>query len=264
MDTLVLDIGYEIHNLLDFFSQVNLRLVSKHFAKNYHITNLHDFEFNSPQSNLLKPNLTTKSFGYTHIPPNEILRNYPHTIKLKIANVAIKDISNMPKLQMLIAFRSNITNDVIKKLPNLVVLNVTDCEHVTDINCLAKLRILYASYTYGIDDNGLKNLVNLHKLEVNGNMRVTNINHMSKLQILDARSAWRLPCGIKNDGIQKLTELIILDISYNENITDVNHMKKLKLLKLGGDCNIGPARIAELDKSVKISGFMNNKIKRRT
>src|SRR5271163_674404 len=146
MDTIILDVGFLIHNLLNFPSQVNLRLTSKHFATNYHTTNLYDL----PDRN----KLTTA-----------ILKNYPHAIKLCISyNQNIHSINHMTKLRLLSARGPTIANDELVGLRELRALFVSGNYRVHDVNHLTGLQLLGASGQSGIGDNGLRKLVNLIEL----------------------------------------------------------------------------------------------------
>ncbi len=77
MDSLISDINKLIFDLLDFFDQINLRLVSNKFSI-YPITNLCD-------------GIHTRKLT------NEILQLYPSVIKLNIGqNRKITHINNLP------------------------------------------------------------------------------------------------------------------------------------------------------------------------
>src|SRR5271163_1032418 len=112
MEMLVLDIGLMIYDLLDFMSQVNLRLVSKHFAANYFITNLFD---NVPNRYALT---------------DDILKNYCHVLKLNVGyNPNVNNVNHMVKLQKLYAYwNCGIDNDGLNKLNGIVMLNVGNNE----------------------------------------------------------------------------------------------------------------------------------------
>ena len=87
MDTLILDVGLVIHNLLGYTSQVNLRLVSKYFAANYFVTNLFD---NVPNCHKLT---------------DDILKNYCHVLKLNVGcNPNVNNVNHMIKLKKLYAY----------------------------------------------------------------------------------------------------------------------------------------------------------------
>ena len=80
------------------------------------------------------------------------------------------------------------------------------------------LKILYASYNCGIDQNGIKDL-HLIELNASGNKKIKDVSQMaSTLKILNASDN----CGIDQNGIKDL-HLTKLNASGNEKIKDVNH-----------------------------------------
>ena len=251
METLILDVTCVIHNLLDFRSQVNLRLVSTHFAQHLHVTNLHD---------CMRLYMITAG----------ILADYPHATKLNISHRTITDISHMNKLQTLYAVATHgLTNESLKHFPNLVILSVHFNSQITDVNCLKKLQVLHAGYTSGIGDNGLKDLVDLIELHVPDNPRVTNVNHMRKLRVLNAK--WNANhmselrfldvgrrCGIDDNGLRELTELRVLNVEGNYGVTDVNHMSELRFLDVGRGCGVGDEGVKSLKGSVVIRKYFGH------
>ena len=170
MDTLLLDVGLIIHNLLDFPSQVNLRLVSIQFSKYYPITNLCDKIRN-------RYNLNDK-----------ILKNYPHVIKLNAANNRnITSVNHMKNLQMLVANSQGPSNLYIDNCAiddygiqdseNIVVLYVDNNSLINNINHLKKLKVLYANgANCHITDLSIKDLKNLVAVHSEGNVTLTGIN----------------------------------------------------------------------------------------
>src|SRR5271170_1895716 len=110
MDVLILDIGLMIYDLLNFVSQVNLRLVSKHFAANYFVTNLFD---NVPNCHKLT---------------DDILKNYCHVLKLNDdCNPNVNNVNHMIKLKKLHAYvKCGIDDNGLSKLNNMIELHIGD------------------------------------------------------------------------------------------------------------------------------------------
>ena len=204
MESLLLDTALIIHNLLSTHSQINLRLVSTHFAHNFPITNLYD-TFNSSR-------LT-----------NEILKSYRHVIKLSLlSNSKVTDIDHMTKLQLLSASNSSVIgDDNLKNQTNMVILYISDNRRITNVNHMRQLlelrassHIYYKDRASGITNAGIADLRNLIILYANNNDKITDINHLTKLRELYARGA----CGIGYDGMAKLNELTVVRAEGNERL----------------------------------------------
>ena len=230
MDTLPLDIGKLIHDLFDFPTQVNLRLVSKHFAESYPITNLYD--------NLLMSSKLT----------DEILESYPFTRKLFISyQMSITNINHLKYLQVLSIYEpylkknfgichminlqklnvnhcEGITNDDLKFLINLTELSIHGTK-ITMIKHLTNLQVLHAAGTM-INNDELSALTNLVTLNVNSTTSIIDVNHLTKLRELFAGNT----CGIDDHGISLLDGLRKLHVPNNKKISKISHMTNLTIL----------------------------------
>ena len=238
MNTLVLDVIEVIHNLLDTRSQVNLRMTSKYFASNLYITNLYD--------NVDFHRLT-----------GEILEGYKHAVQLGLGNrYSSCNISSMHKLQKLRACGvCRINGNMLRRLTNLVVLDIRDNQVVHDINHLTNLRKLRISRGC-VGDDGVKGLVGLTDLDAGWNARIRNVNHMTGLQILDAR----LTCGINNNGLKELVNLRELNLDDNRNVSDVNHLTKLRWLNVGWYSGVGDEGLRDLTGLTYLDIHENDKV----
>jgi hypothetical protein len=191
LDELVSDIICNIYNELDFTDQVNLKLVSNVFST-YPITNLF-----------------TNSDNLT----DDILKSYPHVIKLKISNDNrnVTDINHLLCLQKLYTGNNtNITNEKIISLTNLTELHIINYNHlnsnkITNINHLTNLRKLCLYGSDKINNNDIKSLIQLTALDINFTDKITDVNHLTNLRKLIATR-----CNIDNNAIKSLTNLIEL------------------------------------------------------
>jgi hypothetical protein len=122
-----------------------------------------------------------------------------------------------------------ITNYIFR---NVILLDVSNNNKITNVSFMKKLKILYADGTCGIDQNDIKGL-DLIKLNANNNNKIKNVSFMKNLKNLHAS----FDCGIDQHGINGLN-LFKLTASDNNNITNVSFMKKLKKLDARWDCGI--------------------------
>jgi len=125
-----------------------------------------------------------------------------------------------------------LTDDILQNYPFIKKLNASNNPHITTVNHMSRLEILYAQGNCGIDDKGIQN-ANLKELRADSNPRITTVNHMSRLEILNA--GWN--CGIDDKGIQN-ANLKELRANSNPRITTVNHMSRLEILDAQGNCGI--------------------------
>ena len=237
MDTLILDVMLEIHNFLNFPSQVNLRLTSTHFATHYHVTNLYD----------------NKPLGFQG--DDSALARYPHVTKLSLSHSSGYNISRLTRLQKLTLHWYNCVDDEqLSELTNLVMLSISSTDLVSDVNHLVNLRVLkastdiYARCASNISNTSLSNLTNLTTLWTDNNPKITDINHMTNLRKLSARGN----SGIGDSGIKNLPELRELYVSDNVKVRDVNHLTKLEVLHMRGKTGITAEGRKHLPKTVKV------------
>ena len=87
----------------------------------------------------------------------------------------------MKKLKILHANNTILTNDSIRELTNLQELHCNDCEYITDINHMTKLRSLYAGGYCGLNNEGIKNL-KLTYLDSKNNYKLTKPKSNKKLK----------------------------------------------------------------------------------
>lgn len=97
-----------------------------------------------------------------------------HRLNIRFNNKCF-DLNFLQQLKELNISNTQITNDNIKKL-NVEILNVNGCKNVTKIDHMSKLKILYANYDCGINNNSLVSL-NLEVLCATGNNKIINVNH---------------------------------------------------------------------------------------
>lgn len=166
-------------------------------------------------------------------------------------NLKITDFHNISY-----EYLNRLNDTILKNYPHIIKLNAGGNLKITDVNHMANLQVLNASWYSGIGDNGIKNL-NLVELRVYNNLKITDVNHMTNLQILDASRN----CGISNNGIKDLN-LVKLDVSNNPKITDVNHMTNLQILYACCKCGISDDGIKNLNL-VKLIAWYNPKITKR-
>ena len=188
-----------ILNLLDFKSQIIMRMTCKLFYEKLEI-----WDFNNI------------SYQYLGKLTDTILLAYPFIRYLGAAhNPRITDVNYLTNLQKLWAWDTNssIDDNGIKNL-NLIELDADYNPKITNINHLTNLQVLCASGDCGINDAGIKNL-NLIELRASNNPKITNVNHLTNLQILQACRA----CGIDDAGIKDLKNLIELHAANNPKIT---------------------------------------------
>ena len=107
----------------------------------------------------------------------------------------------------------------------------------TNVSMMTNLKILYASGSSGINDQGIRNL-KLTKLNSSDNIHIMDVSWMTSLQKLYAS-------GITDYGIKNL-KLKLLDASNNPNITDVSWMKSLQILIANGTSRITDEGIKNL------------------
>ena len=138
---------------------------------------------------------------------------------------------------------------------NLVKLNASWNPKIKKINHMTNLRILDASDTCGIGDEGLIGL-NLVELKAFHNPKIKKINHMTNLRILDASDN----CGIGDEELIGLN-LIKLNINGNPKIKKINHMTNLRILDAYGDCGINDDSLVGLNL-VELNALGNQKIKK--
>ena len=77
-------------------------------------------------------------------------------------------------------------NDEIKHLTNLKFLCVNNNHHITDINSLTNLVILYACGDSGLSNNGIEKLTKLKELYIDKNLKINIFDHfkcLTKLSI---------------------------------------------------------------------------------
>ena len=247
MDTLPTDVSKLIHDLLNFPSQVNLRLVSTHFAKSYPITNLYDYIPNFTDDILQLYPFAKKLF----IKCYTIITNINHLKHLQVLsiydpchkkNLGISSITNLRKLH--INQCENISNDDLKFLINLTELSIGP--RITMINHLTNLQVLNASSTE-ICNAELSDLTNLVSLNINSVGSVTDVNHLTKLKELFAGNT----CGVDDHGISQLNRLRKLYIPHNEKISQIGHMTNLTMLnanyKISDSDMLNLANLTELD-----------------
>jgi hypothetical protein len=58
-------------------------------------------------------------------------------------------------------------------------------EKIKNVNHLYKLKILYCSHSYGIDQKDINELKLMEELFADNNRKITNVNHLTKLKILN-------------------------------------------------------------------------------
>lgn len=231
------DIIKAVHNELDFPSQLNIKLISKNFAK-YSITNLLD-----DVPNILLPNIY------------KILNLYSSVTKLKItiSGILRKNIFNTISANLkVLHINGRINNDNISILTNLTELDMSCNNEITDLNRLTNLQILRTSsdniFSCAIGNNGIKSLTNLTELTIKNTKKITDVNHLVNLLTLDIRYS----DSITNNGINKLTNLTSLNIDYNNNISYINNLINLRTLSAIGSYNISNYGISLLTKLTNI------------
>jgi hypothetical protein len=164
--------------------------------------------------------------------------NYLFTCRIFYHNLSIKKISSKKKL-----FFSeednmpdvNLTQHMMKNyiFRNVISLNVSDNDIITNVSFMTKLKKLYVDHDCGIDQNGILGL-NLIVLDVGFNSKIVDVSFMTKLKKLEAYG----DSGIDQNGIKGL-DLVELNATCNGGITDVSFMKNLKILDAAGSsCGI--------------------------
>jgi hypothetical protein len=133
---------------LDFWSQINLRLVSKYFFTNCPVTNLYDKKI---------------ACKFT----DKILQLYPFATKL-----LFWDLQN------------RISNEGISNLTRLTTLMFEYNTKITKISHLCHLRILETRYGNIIGESEISKLTNLTELDITNNQKITTLNSLSNLQYL--------------------------------------------------------------------------------
>jgi len=210
------------------------------------------------------------SYILKNILKNNILINYKYLEKLYLAcnknvtnlnyleNLKELDISNCPQiknnhieklvnLETLCLYDENnmcigncISNDGIKYLTKLKMLNVNGNRYITELDHLVNLQVLHAGndpmYDFGfcaINNTSIKNLTNLTELDIQCNEHVNDISSLTNLKILNACAS-----NIDDKSIKYMTKLVKLDISQNEHITNIFHLVNLKTLKVINDSGV--------------------------
>ena len=194
---LPIEIWQCILNLLDFKSQMTMRMICKSFYEKLEIWNFY-----------------TIPSKYTNKLTDSILLAYPFIRYLDaICNPKITNVNHLTSLQILWASGdSGIDDNGIKNL-NLIELYANNNPRITNVNHLTNLQILWANYNSGIDDIGIKNL-NLIELYASNNPKITNANHLTNLQKLWTNN----DSGIDDNGIKDLN-LVKLYAGNNPKIT---------------------------------------------
>ena len=80
---------------------------------------------------------------------------------------------------------------------------------------MTKLRVLDASGSCRISNEGISNIISLENLNAGYNPRITNINHMTKLIVLNASGK----CGLNDEGIINLKQIKRLNRCGNSKIS---------------------------------------------
>jgi len=250
----------------DFLSRINVTLVNKFLHENLPITDLYTIESK-----------------YLEKLTNDILKNYPHVIKLNLRfNHCVTDINHLNKLEILDAtggffdadleyYRGDaddmhfnnscgvcILNDKgIEKLTNLKELDVSSNQYITTLNHCKKLKVLTARSYSRLTNDGISKLYNLEDLDLTDNKIINKIDHLKKLRILNI-SGHRTKIS---DNDIKTLNLHALDVTNNTEIKDINHMNKLKILMANGPlCGLCTEGINKLKLKI-IFADENNKIR---
>lgn len=145
--------------------------------------------------------------------------NLISTCNLFRSELCIKNLTDPEITYML-------NDDILKQhiYRNLLLLDLTNNQKVTDIRHLTKLNLLN---TKTLDQTNINNM-SLINLSAAGNKLITDVSHMKKtLKALDCYGN----CGITYINDLKLTNL---DVSGNSKIIDISNMiDTLKVLKCG-------------------------------
>lgn len=198
----------DIHEILDFPTQLSLICTNTAFRENLPITNLH----NIPDKYLDKMD-------------KDKVKYFIRAKKLIIENSDILvDISQC-----------------MKNLRKLHIYEANECNVYYDLSGLTNLKVLYACGNCGIRDDSIKNL-DLIKVVVSSNRAITNITHLKNLKKLIAE----YNSGLTNQGIFGL-DLIELSLNYNSNINHVQHFTNLKELSIIGVNKVEQQNIKNLD-----------------
>lgn len=214
---------------------------------------------------------------FKHMPK---LKKLSITNCFKIKNASFNYLSNLEELEAAIDSSWDepselITNESIKKLSSIKILNLCGQDHLTDdaLSNLNQIIDLNINNCNLITDNGLSNLKGIKKLAIGGcsNIFGNTFNSINGIEVLYANQTNLIPSnfsylkGIKKlyigncptitdeifqylDGIQKL------EISKNKNITGENffHIKGIKSFNIENSENIKIKNILMLDGLAKI------------
>lgn len=154
----------------------------------------------------------------------------------KLEDHHLKNLTELIKLN--ISGSELITN--IDTLTKLEKLTIYKCPNITNINKLTNLKQLNCNHS-NLGDDGIKDLRNIEKLSCANSLNITNVNHLKKLIDLYAYG----DCGINDDGIKELKNLKILNMSSNDKITDINHLVNLEEL-----------HVRDFRPKIKSTGFL--------
>src|SRR3989338_743551 len=149
--------------------------------------------------------------------------------KLNASTSKIKDIGHLIYLEVLLCHGTGclISDDDIKNLYKLKVLNISDNDNIRYIGHLTDLEELDCSRSWIIKGNNLKNLLRLKKLVVHYAPHINDINHLYHLKELYCEGN----SGISDEDIVNLTNLEILNAFNNNKITQFDRFINLKQFK---------------------------------
>lgn len=186
-----------------------------------------------------------------------------YELNLKYSGLTDKQLHEFPYVRFLTGLTPNemITNGGIKKLTNLISLDLSSNYEITDdgIKGLTNLTRLKLDRNR-ITDEGIKGLTKLTSLELCEVRNITNkgINYLPNLINLGLSFYSR----ITDDGIKMFTNLISLKLERNYEITDngIMELRNLTSLDLTGNNKITNKGVKELTKLISLNLTGNNKI----
>lgn len=205
---LPLEIWQMILEYTDFLDQIRLRQV----CRSFHLLSIYDF-FDIP-------------FMHKNLLTDDIIKQHPN---IKYLNVGFQ-ITNVSHLQLLTKLvvctnKSQISNSNISECTNLIYLDISYNQQITNLNHCKRLEVLISS------TNSLQYInecVNLKILIIPWNKYITDVNHCTQLEFLDM-----FDTNITDIGIKDCINLTSLDLSCYDKITDISHLTNLQKLYHG-------------------------------
>jgi hypothetical protein len=84
-----------------------------------------------------------------------------------------------------ISYSSIFTEEILKKYPYIIKLNLFDNKKVKNINFLKNVIKLNIGGFCIIEDDGIKDLIHLEELNMSCNHKITNLDNKHKIKVLD-------------------------------------------------------------------------------